>query len=124
MARTKLIDDEVIEKPFNKNQFKRLIGYLKPYRLQMIISLFLMIVASVCSLAGPYLTKIAIDDHISVGKVEGLQWVLLIYVSANAIHSLCLSSRAGKPLPPLDRIYLIISKACLFHFLIVDQLAK
>lgn len=93
MARTKLIDDEVIEKPFNKNQFKRLIGYLKPYRLQMIISLFLMIVASVCSLAGPYLTKIAIDDHISVGKVEGLQWVLLIYVSANAIHSLCLRYR-------------------------------
>lgn len=93
MAQNKLIDDEAIERPFNKNQFKRLISYLKPYRLQMIISLFLMIVASICGLAGPYLTKIAIDDHISLSKPEGLQWVLLAYISANALHSICLRYR-------------------------------
>lgn len=93
MAQNKLIDDEAIERPFNKNQFKRLISYLKPYRLQMIISLFLMIVASICGLAGPYLTKIAIDDHISLRKPEGLQWVLLAYISTNALHSICLRYR-------------------------------
>ena len=93
MARVKLIEDEVIERPFNKDQFKRLISYLKPYTLQMVISLFLMIVASICSLAGPYLTKIAIDDHLSVGKPQGLQWVLLIYLMANIAHSICLRYR-------------------------------
>ncbi len=93
MAQTKLIDDEAVERPFNKSQFIRLLGYLKPYKLEMFISFCLMVIAAISSLSGPYLMMIAIDDYISIGKLEGLQWVLIAYLAANIIHSLCLRYR-------------------------------
>ena len=102
MAQTKLIDDEAIERPFDRQQFKRLLGYLSPYKKEVFISFCLMVIVAVTSLAGPYLMKIAIDNHISIGRLDGLQWVLLIHVSANAIHAVCqryrirIMDRAGR----------------------------
>lgn len=102
MAQTKLIEDEAIERPFDKNQFKRLLSYLSPYKKEVIISFFLMVIVAITSLAGPYLMKISIDDYISIGKIDGLQWVLLIYILANAVNAICqryrirIMDRAGR----------------------------
>ena len=123
MAQTKLIDDEAIERPFDRQQFKRLLGYLSPYKKEVFISFCLMVVVAVTSLAGPYLMKIAIDNHISIGRLDGLQWVLLIHVSANAIHAVCqryrirIMDRAGRTaIATLDKISLIISRPSPFLF--------
>ena len=55
------IDDEVLESPFNKQQFFRLLKYMKPYLRNVIIALFLMVVAAVCSLGSTFLLSNAID---------------------------------------------------------------
>jgi len=60
----------------------RLLTYLKPYRRSVAISLFLIFVISALKLVGPYLTKVAIDDHIARGDVSGLAWISAFYVFA------------------------------------------
>ena len=56
------LDDEVLERPFNKKQFLRLLAYMKPYKWQIAGSLLLMVIAMVCSLASPYLMSRAIGE--------------------------------------------------------------
>ena len=61
--------------------FKRILGYLRPYRLRVVVSLLLLLAVSMLGLAGPYLTKVAIDDYIRVGRYEGLDHIALIYIA-------------------------------------------
>ena len=61
--------------------FKRILGYLRPYRLRVVVSLLLLLAVSMLGLAGPYLTKVAIDDYIRVGQYEGLDQIALIYIA-------------------------------------------
>jgi ATP-binding cassette subfamily B multidrug efflux pump len=93
MIKNRLIDDEVLERPFNWKQFSRLLSYLKPYKSKLLLSLFLMITAALCSLSGPYFTKLAIDNYISPGKLEGIHWVILLFFLSNLISALCLRYR-------------------------------
>jgi len=55
------IDDEVLESPFNKQQFFRLLKYMKPYLKNVCISLVLMVVAALCSLGSTFLLSNAIS---------------------------------------------------------------
>ena len=50
MPRLRVIDDEAIERPFDKRQFLRLLTFLKPYRGRVAFSLVLMVISAVCSL--------------------------------------------------------------------------
>ncbi len=68
------LDDEAIERPFNKGQFFRLLGYMKPYKRHIIGSLILMLLASLCSLASPFLMSRAI------GSLESQVFDLLPYL--------------------------------------------
>jgi ATP-binding cassette, subfamily B, multidrug efflux pump len=58
----------------------RLLGYLKPYWGWVAFTFLLIIIASGVRQAGPYLTKIAVDDHIAVGDADGLTGLILIYL--------------------------------------------
>ena len=89
MPRMRIVDDEVLEKPFNKKQFIRLLGYLKPHKKPMIISILLMVVASVCSLAGPYLIKVAIDEVIGKNTTDGLIPLVIAMIVASALTAVC-----------------------------------
>ena len=60
--------------------FKRLVVYLKPYCALVLLAVFFLFCVSILSLAGPYLTKIAIDDHISVSSLDGLEQIAIIYI--------------------------------------------
>jgi ATP-binding cassette subfamily B protein len=64
--------------------FKRILGYLRPYRFLVAVSLLLLLAVSILALAGPYLTKVAIDDYIRVGQYEGLDQLALIYIAVLA----------------------------------------
>ncbi len=86
------LDDEALERPFNKNQFLRLLGYMKPYRKKVILSLLLMLIAALCSLASPYLMSRAI------GGIEGRTYAAIPYliggmVAVAAIGALCTRQR-------------------------------
>jgi ATP-binding cassette subfamily B multidrug efflux pump len=73
-------EEEISEKPFDILLIKRLLAYLKPYGKWVLFSFFLILVGSVARQAGPYLSKIAVDEHILVGDLEGLHQIVLIFV--------------------------------------------
>lgn len=77
--------NEILEnKYYDWPLFKRILGYLRPYRLLVVVSLLLLLAVSMLGLAGPYLTKVAIDDYIRAGKYEGLDRIALIYIAVLA----------------------------------------
>ena len=55
-------DEEPVEAPFNWQQLRRLLGYLRPYRWQVAAAVALMLVTASSRLAVPYLVKLAIDQ--------------------------------------------------------------
>lgn len=93
MLKKRIIDDEELEKPFDLDQFKRLMGYMKPYGKQIIITLILMMVAAVSGLLGPYFLQIAIDDYIEVADYKGLTIITLLFLATNLINMVCMRQR-------------------------------
>jgi ATP-binding cassette subfamily B protein/subfamily B ATP-binding cassette protein MsbA len=61
---------------------KGVLGFIAPYKRQMIISFFLMLIGSVASVIGPYFTKIALDDGIVGQNRIILRNSLLFYLGA------------------------------------------
>ena len=64
------IDDEVLEQPFDKRQFFRLLHYMKPYKRNVAIALFLMVIAAVCSLGTTFLLSNAIGALENLDKAS------------------------------------------------------
>jgi ATP-binding cassette, subfamily B, multidrug efflux pump len=93
MARNKFDVDEELESPFNLLHLKRMVGYLKPYKQKILITVFLMLLASGANLIGPFLIKQAIDKEIPAGNKTGLFILAGIYLMAITITGLCLKLR-------------------------------
>ncbi|MZG30323.1 MAG: ABC transporter ATP-binding protein [Nitrospinae bacterium] len=60
--------------------FKRVLVYLKPYSQWVVLAIFFLMGVSLLNLAGPYLTKIVIDDYIKVSDLEGLDLIAGLYL--------------------------------------------
>ena len=60
--------------------FKRVVVYLKPYFKWVALAIFLLLGVSLLNLAGPYFTKIVIDDYIKVSDFEGLDKIAGLYL--------------------------------------------
>ena len=73
-------DEEVLGKAYDARLMRRLLTYLKPYRVSVVIALFAIIGHSVLQLAQPYLMKLAIDQYIAAGDMAGLNQVALIFL--------------------------------------------
>jgi ATP-binding cassette subfamily B protein len=58
----------------------RLLRYFRPHLGLVFLSLGILMMSSLSQLAGPYLTKVAIDDYILQGDTRGLAIVALLYV--------------------------------------------
>jgi ATP-binding cassette subfamily B multidrug efflux pump len=61
--------------------FKRILVYLKPYSSLVTLAILLLLAVSILNLAGPYLTKVVIDDHIKSGDMKGLDVIAAVYLS-------------------------------------------
>lgn len=57
---------------FNQKVVSRMLAYLKPHGWKMFAALILTLAESGLTLMAPYLTKIAIDDYIIPGNLDGL----------------------------------------------------
>jgi len=77
--------EEVLGKAYDSRLMKRLLLYLKPYRWLVTVSVIILIVSSLAQLAGPYLTKIAIDDYIVKGDSQGLFKIILLFLGTIGI---------------------------------------
>ncbi len=63
------MEDEVLGKAYDGRLMRRLLGYLKPYRLVVSASLVLLFVDSLLQIIGPLITKLAVDRYlVPVGR--------------------------------------------------------
>jgi ATP-binding cassette, subfamily B, multidrug efflux pump len=73
-------EEDVLGKAYDGRLMRRLLGYLRPYRRQVVIAVIAIVGHSCLELAPPYLTKIAIDSYIPASDVAGLGLMAAIYL--------------------------------------------
>jgi ATP-binding cassette subfamily B protein len=72
-------EDEITGKAYDSRLMKRLLAYTTPYRRMIFLGVFLTLLAAMLQLAGPFLTKLAIDKYIAQKQLPGLYLILVIY---------------------------------------------
>ena len=77
-----LNEEQTLGKVYDARLMRRLLAYLAPYKMRVVVSFVLVLAASALKLVGPILTKIVIDDYIGVGNRSGLNTIAAIYVLA------------------------------------------
>lgn len=65
---------------YDARLMKRLMGYLKDYRLAVVIAVILLLAGTSTELAVPLIIKRGIDNHVSVGEPEGFGVLFVIFV--------------------------------------------
>jgi ATP-binding cassette subfamily B protein len=73
-------EKDIDHKGFDLSLMSRLLSYLKPYWPWVLLTFFFIFVASFARQAGPYLTKIAVDDYMEVGDAKGLSTIIWLYL--------------------------------------------
>jgi ATP-binding cassette subfamily B protein len=73
-------EEDDLGKVYDRELMKRLIAYLKPYRREVVLIVFLMVGYSVSEALLPYLTQLGIDNHIEPRNLQGLETIVLYYV--------------------------------------------
>src|SRR5436190_3867170 len=74
-------DEDIVGKAYDARLMRRLLGYLRPYRLQAALALTAIIGNSMLQLARPYLMKLAIDRYIPARDVAGVNRIALWYMA-------------------------------------------
>jgi ATP-binding cassette subfamily B multidrug efflux pump len=75
------MEDDVVGKAYDSRLMRRLLSYLLPYWRSVLMALLAIVVNAVLQLAPPYLTKLAIDEHIANRDLEGLVTIAWLYVA-------------------------------------------
>jgi len=73
-------EEDVLGKAYDRRLMGRLFRYVRPYRPQMVLATVLLLLVSILALAGPYLTKLAIDLYIETGDFTGLWRIAALFV--------------------------------------------
>lgn len=84
MAQNSITKDEELKEEFNKDQFRRLGGYLKPYKKAISKILVVILISNFVLVLGPYLTSIVIDNAIP-NKNRFLMTIIIIAFSLATI---------------------------------------
>lgn len=61
---------------------RRLLAYLLPYRARVVLAIALLFAGSLMELAGPYLTKVALDRAVPNRDLALLAWLVAAYVAS------------------------------------------
>jgi ATP-binding cassette subfamily B protein len=73
-------EEDVLERSYDSRLLLRLLAYLKPYKGAVFVSFLLIVAMAGLDLVGPYLVKLAIDDHIRKGDAAGLVALAALYL--------------------------------------------
>ncbi len=63
-------EEEVLGKAYDGRLMRRLLGYLRPYKWQVVIALVAIVLKAGADVLGPYLTKTAIDKYLSTASAH------------------------------------------------------
>jgi ATP-binding cassette subfamily B multidrug efflux pump len=72
-------EEEIYGKAYDARLARRLLGYLKPYRWQVVLSVGVLVSVAGLEVIGPLLTRAAIDRAIPAGDAELLWLLVAIY---------------------------------------------
>jgi ATP-binding cassette subfamily B protein len=75
-------EDEILGKAYDGRLMRRLLTYVRPYWVPTSVALAMLLGTSLLDLAGPYLTKVAIDRYIVPGHQNGLGTIVALYIAA------------------------------------------
>jgi len=65
-------------KAVDSRLIRRLYQFLEPHKYYVLLALVLTLFVAWLGTVRPYLTQIAIDDHIAIGDVDGLLWIVAL----------------------------------------------
>jgi ATP-binding cassette subfamily B protein len=74
-------DDEILGKAYDARLMRRLLAFLRPYWRQVLLAFVAIIAGAAGQLAQPYLIKVAIDQHIATGRLEGLDTLAVVFLA-------------------------------------------
>jgi ATP-binding cassette subfamily B protein len=77
-------EEDVLGKAYDARLMRRLIAYLRPYKLQVALATASIIGHSALELAPPYLVKLVIDRYIPARDINGLSIIAGLYLAALA----------------------------------------
>jgi ATP-binding cassette, subfamily B, multidrug efflux pump len=77
-------DDDIIGKAYDARLMRRLLGYLRPHWRSVLLGLVVIVATSLLQLVQPWLTKVAIDEHIVRGDLAGVGRVAALFLAVLA----------------------------------------
>ena len=93
MARNKYDVDEELVSVFRMKDLIRLLRYMKPYKLTIVVTVMLMLIASIANLLGPVLVQDAIDNRIPDKDINGLIILSVIFAVTLIVNAICFKFR-------------------------------
>ena len=74
-------EEDVLGKAYDARLMRRLLGYLRPYRRNVVLASTAIVGHSIIELAPPLLTKLVLDRYIPAGDVGGLARIAAVYLA-------------------------------------------
>ncbi|MBS1823243.1 MAG: ABC transporter ATP-binding protein [Acidobacteria bacterium] len=74
-AKKKSQDEEVVGKAYDGRLMRRLLVYLKPYKLKVALSAAAILVKAATDVMGPYLVKVAVDTYMAEAAPRNFSWL-------------------------------------------------
>ncbi len=99
-------EDEIIGKAYDARLMRRLLTYLAPYKLAVLVSIVAILVKAVCDVSGPYLIAVAIDRYMTGHPTPKSAW-LANWLSKNPYHGIT-------QIAAIYMVALLISYVCEF----------
>ncbi len=75
-------EGEHLGKPYDLGLLKKILPYLWPWRFRWLLVMLLTLAGTALDLIPPYLTKVAIDQFILKGQIQGLEFLALLLLVA------------------------------------------
>lgn len=75
-------EEEALGKAYDARLLNRLLRYIRPYRGQVALAIALLLGGAAVELAGPWLTKVAIDRAIPDRDTSFLAWLAIAYAAS------------------------------------------
>jgi len=72
--------DELPQKGYDPHVVRNIIEFIKPYKWQFLLALFLMVASSSAAVLGPYFVKFALDEGLAAKSMSALRQAVLLYL--------------------------------------------
>src|SRR5512133_1911616 len=83
-----IYEEEIAGKAYDTRILARFARYVRPYRTSIAAVMLILPLVAACRLAQPWIIKLAIDGHITTGRMAGLETIALAFTGILLLESL------------------------------------